>query len=229
MPLDSQTPDHGEPQTLDRSHVQQVVKGMSRMLVLVAASAAVAVGIAVWLYARTIPQIQQLKTSVNALSAKNAGLAERNNQLAEELAENCVKLATRQRDSEKDFQGAVDTLNACMGYFPDDATLPAYKAEVLASSVAHGKPDGTALDGALEAAAQSIQIKPTTEAYDWQGLAYCLKAKSAKPADQPSLLNSAKQAFQAEFQAFPFRKGSLRNSSEFADDCPAALTAALYR
>ena len=40
MPLDSQAPDHGEPQTLDRSHVQQVVKGMSRMLVLVAASAA---------------------------------------------------------------------------------------------------------------------------------------------------------------------------------------------
>jgi hypothetical protein len=115
-----------------------------------------------------------------------------------------------------------------MAFFPQDPTLPGYKAEVMTSSFLRNPKDAIDLDYALQSAGQSLKINPTTEAYDWQGTAYCLKAKSAQPADRQAQIDSAVSTFQAEFKAFAFRKDSLQHWSKFQDSCPPEVQKALY-
>ena len=224
-PAEDATKDEHQP---DYGHIQRVIVAMRLMLIAVSIAAIAAVGVAIFLYEKTIPEIHTLRTALDAEKTQNDATKAENEKTRSQLADNCENMSTREKDSYKDFQGAVQTLNLCMDYFKDDPSLPAYKAEVLASGFAHGKGNGSDLDGAIQAATQSLAIRPTTEAYEWKGYAYCLKAKSAKPADRTDLLDKAAGAFEEEFKSFPKRKDTLQRSESFGTLCPAELQKRLY-
>jgi len=200
---------------------RRVLNAMRLMLIAVSLAAIAAICVTLWLYWSTIPQLREQRREVLEQQQEI-------DRTRAQLAESCVQLATVQNDTAHDPAEAVRTLDKCMAFFPQDQTLPGYKAEVMTSSFLRNPKDAIDLDYALQAAAQSLKIKPPTEAYDWQGIAYCLKAKSAQPADRQVLIDSAVHTFQAEFKDFAFRKDSLQHWSKFADSCPPEVQKALY-
>jgi cell division protein FtsB len=208
-------------------HAKQVLKATRRVLVIVSIFAASAIGIAIWLYSTTIPKIRQQQAQISEQKAQLMQQQIRLSSTSEKLAKFCYDLATRENVDEHKPDDSITTLDECALIFPHDETFAAYKALVLASRFIQGQHKMTDLDDALQAASQSLAIKPNILAYDWKGFTYCLKVKFGQSTEQSTTVQSAIQTFQAEFTHFP-RKDTLKDTEEFREYCPSEVQRALY-
>jgi hypothetical protein len=208
------------------AQMQRVLSAMRSMLIVVSLAAITAIGITAWLYITKIPQIGRQQKEI---ATKNAEIS----RMRSQLAQSCVKLATLENSKQNEDE-SVETLNSCMTFFPNDPTLPAFKAQVMVSGFARNHAKGKNLDYALQAAkasldiANSAKVQPAPEAYDWKGLTYCLKAKFGQPSDQAVFIQDAINTFQEEFRQIPKRKDSIHDMKEFQDFCPDEVKTALH-
>ena len=176
---------------------------MKRMLMVVSLGFLALIAVLAWTYAKTFPEIRNLRRD-----------AEYQHQRAEEaslhLAESCVKLATLQNARIHDFDGASQTLDQCMAYFPDQPGLPAYKAYVMTQwfEADHSKP--VRLEYALQAAdtsfakAKARNIAAPEYAYEGKILASCLQAQfgpdDTRSSARATTIDTFKEAVQVHEQ-----------------------------
>ncbi len=197
---------------------------MRRVLLVVSLTALVAIGSTVWLYTKVRPELSETKKKLDQLN-------EHLSAVRTVLSNFCLELATQENLPGFDAN-VVGTLDQCMNIIPDDATLPALKAEVLVPKyIRNPKPSNMVyLDRALQAADVSLNIskaanvKPTVEAMDWKGIAYCLKASVGQSSEREAFVKSATETFQAE----PERLRTLGDMSAFKINCPVEVKKALH-
>jgi hypothetical protein len=211
------TPIHGEVQ------LQPVLNAMRFVLVIVSIGALAAIAITVWLYMTKLPQIKKQQQEI-------ARQSEDLSRIRGQLGDSCVKLATLENESDHKEE-SVQTLDKCMVFFPNDPTLPAYKAQVMTSIFIEDPKKSIPLDYALQAADTSINISksinsaPPVEAIDWKGIAYCLQARSSTSPEREIATQNAIKAFQSEPTA---RLKTLGAMTEFQTYCPVEVKTALH-
>jgi tetratricopeptide (TPR) repeat protein len=193
-----------------------------RMLIAVSLFAVGSTAMAIWLYAHYIPMIDESRREI---AGDRRQIEEQWDSLAvkdSELAAMCSKMASDEFRKEKDAVEAGKTLDKCLSYFPNDPALPAYKAEVFTRTYAESKKQ-VDFDYAIQAANQSIAIKPNEYAHEWMGLAYCLNSKIG-PRDLASQSEQlAIQSLRVGFSLAPPRRISIQGMDEFQTYCSKAV------
>lgn len=220
MPQDTPTP------TLDEAtlaeQLQQnlaVLRRMREVLLIVSTVALVTVGILLFLYLHTRPELVRLNHLVDTQTSQLQDQRDR-------ISDDCNNLASREFRGQ-DFPAALTTLGECKAYFPDSYVLPNYEAEISIEHFQTPPHDPNDLERAANATKQSLQIAPNYMGYEWQGLVSCLRS-ATMPADQrANEVNAAVAAFTSEIRLHPTRKSSLLQSQQFSTDCPVEVRSAI--
>lgn len=198
--------------------VGEALSAVRRMLVIVSFFALAVVVVVVWQYFT----LGKLRKDIDSQQQQLQSARQK-------VAVYCDGLAIREFQLEHKPDVAAKQLDQCMSDFPQEETLPAYKARIYATAFARDHSREIDLQYALQAAELSNKLKPNEDAYEWQGLANCLKAAYGPAADQKAACTSAVNAFHQDFLLAPSRKSSITRMQEFNDYCSAAIQkAALY-
>jgi hypothetical protein len=198
------------------THLSEALRALRRMLVVVSLFAFAVVCVLVWHFYTYRAKLKDLDQQVQDQGLKIANARQ-------EIAQYCDGLAIREFEVERRADAAAQQLDKCMGEFPKDETLPAYKARIYVTDFAsdHKKTDD--LENAIQAAQLSNKLKPNEDAYEWQGLAYCLQAAYGPSATRQAAGQSAVDSFRQEFTLAPFRKSSITGLKQFQDFCSPEL------
>jgi hypothetical protein len=211
------------------THRPGIIRAMRIVLVLVAVFAIFATADAIYLSVHVLPQLNTLKQNAVQLKAEADGQAQMNQQLKQELTDFCDQVVTSQNHGpDSNTARTLDTLHKCEAFSPQDHALVNYEADVDLHTYAatYTAPHaGAGFQAVLNVTAKSLGIKPNFMAYEDQGLAYCLKAKSTQPDDAA---DRAVQSFQKVFEMKPGRKLTLQQREEFSDYCPTNVQKLLY-
>jgi hypothetical protein len=194
------------------THAQEALTALRRMLWVVSAFAVAAVCVAVSHYFSYRAQLRELDQKIQSQDDEISTASRK-------VAGYCEELAIREFEIEKNADSSAKQLDLCMQDFPNDESLPAYKAQVYATAFSVDHTKVIDLEYALQAANLSNKLKPNMAAYEWQGLTYCLRAAFGPSNDRNAAVTSAIESFRYEFQLAPYRQSTISGFNQFQEFC----------